>query len=160
MEINRGRLEARAVELFEVSAEGVCFPHARVAARLTRAVDDLHGPASYEEWFLLSSHERQPQEASRMLANKRHYWGIESRSHARLDVSALEDQSRVRTPAAALNLAMMRRAALSLAMAWMGQQRDVRQATLKGFFDAMKAHGARRALAVVCAQRPSWLPAS
>jgi hypothetical protein len=147
------------VELFEVSAEGVCFPHARVAGRLTRAVDNPRGSASYEEWFLLSSHELQPGEASRMLANKRRYWGIESRLHARLDVSALEDQSRVRTPTAALNLAMMRRAALSLAMVWMEQQRDVRQATLKGFFDAMKAPGARQALAVVCAQRPSWLPA-
>ena len=44
-----------------------------------------------------------------MLQLKRCYWVIESRLHHCLDITMLEDLSRVRTPNAALVLGMVRR---------------------------------------------------
>lgn len=49
-----------------------------------------------------------------MLQLKRHYWVIESRLHHCLDITMLEDLSRVRTPNSALVLGMLRRVVLSL----------------------------------------------
>jgi len=49
-----------------------------------------------------------------MLQLKRSYWVIESRLHHCLDITMLEDLSRVRTPNAALVLGMVRRVILSL----------------------------------------------
>jgi hypothetical protein len=93
-----------------------------------------------------------------MLAADRRYWGIENGLHLRLDVSAGEDRSRVRTPMAVLNLAMIRRATLSLAVHWIQRCRQPRQATLPGFYDFMSAKNARKAFTLVTVSYPSWLP--
>jgi hypothetical protein len=92
-----------------------------------------------------------------MLAADRRYWGIENGLHLRLDVSAGEDRSRVRTPRAVLNLAMIRRATLSLAVHWIQRCPHRRQATLQGFYDFMSAKNARKAFALLTASNPSWL---
>ena len=52
-----------------------------------------------------------------MIELKRRYWVIESRLHHCLDITMLEDLSRVRTPNSALVLGMARRVVLSLANA-------------------------------------------
>ena len=64
------------------------------------------------------------------------YWGVESSLHHRLDVSALEDKSRVRQRNNGEVLAMMRRASVSITNAWIAKERNPRQANLPGFFDA------------------------
>jgi hypothetical protein len=96
--------------------------------------------------------------AEQMFAADRRYWGIENGLHLRLDVSAGEDRSRVRTPAAVLNLAMIRRATISLAVHWIQHCRNIRQTTLQGFPDFMSAKNARKAFSLVTASKPAWSP--
>ena len=159
LERNRGRIEARAAETFAVSAEQVCFPHAQQAAKLWRAIDcPGKSKTSFEKVFLLSSHSPEEYDAKAMLSDKRGYWGIENGLHQRLDCSAMEDKSRVRTFNSAWNLGMFRRLALSLAIHWIQRQPNAREATLTGFYDAMGANKARKAFALVTAARASWLP--
>ena len=159
LERNRGRIEARTVETFPVSPEQVCFPHARQAAKLWRAFDEpTKKKTSFEEAFLLSSRPASEYDAATMLADKRGYWGIESGLHQRLDCSAYEDKSRARNFNAAWNLGMFRRLATSLAIQWMQRQTNPREATLTGFFDAMRADHARNAFSLVTANKASWLP--
>jgi len=147
------------VARFALSPEQVGFPFAQQGAKLQQAFDDPSRPeSSFKEFFLLTTHDAQRYDASALLADKRGYWGIENGLHQRLDVIAMEDKSRVRTFNAAWNLAMFRRLAVSLAVHWSRHQRDVRQATLSGFYDAMKADRAQIAFHLICAVRPSWLP--
>jgi hypothetical protein len=69
-----------------------------------------------------------------MLQLKRGYWVIESRLHHPLDVTMAEDQSRVRHRNAALVLAMFRRVAVSLALAWLTTVGSVKpRATVRSF---------------------------
>jgi len=148
------------VARFAITPERVGFPFAQQGAKLQQAIDDPSKPgASFKEFFLLATHDPHAYDASALLGDKRGYWGIENRLHQPLDVIALEDKSRVRTLNAAWNLAMFRRLSVSLAIHWCRHQRDPRQATLSGFYDAMKAHNAQRAFHLVTALRPSWLPA-
>lgn len=73
-----------------------------------------------------------------MLTSRRRYWGVESGLHHPLDVSALEDKSRVRMRNNVEVLALMRRASVSLSNAWKARERNPRQANLPGFFEAMR----------------------
>jgi hypothetical protein len=109
------------------------------------------------EW-LITSRLDDAFSAEQMLAADRRYWGIETGLHLRLDVSAGEDRSRVRHPTSALNLALIRRAVVSVAVHWIRRCRNKRHATLRGFFDFMAAHHARKTLSLVTARRASWLP--
>lgn len=95
-----------------------------------------------------------------MLEADRKYWGIENGLHQRLDVIAGEDRSRVRHANAALNLAVIRRAVVSVAVRWIRHCPDQRLATMSGFFDAMDAHDSKKALNLVTLCKPSWLPSS
>jgi len=157
--VNKGRTEARTVARFPLSPEQVGFPFAQQGAKLQQAIDDPSKPeASFKEFFLLTTHDPRGYDASALLDDKRGYWGIENGLHQRLDVIALEDKSRVRTLNAAWNLAMFRRLSVSLAVHWIRHQRDPRQATLSGFYDAMKADRARRAFNLITAAHPAWLP--
>jgi hypothetical protein len=157
--LNKGRTEARTVARFPLSPEQVGFPFAQQGAKLQQAIDDPRKPtASFKEFFLLTTHDPRGYDASALLDDKRGYWGIENGLHQRLDVIAMEDKSRVRTLNAAWNLAMFRRLSVSLAVHWIRHQRDPRQATLSGFYDAMKANRARRAFNLITAAHPAWLP--
>lgn len=98
--------------------------------------------------------------AEQMLSADRLYWGIENGLHQRLDVIAGEDRSRVRTRNAALNLAVIRRAVISLAVRWIRHCKDPRRATTSGFYDFMSAQNSKKALQLVTTCKPSWLPDS
>lgn len=159
VERNRGRLEARALVGFEAGAAAVGFPGVAQAARLTRFVDrqKSSGEEVELEW-LISSRSAATLSVAQLLAADREYWGIENGLHLRLDVTAGEDRSRVRQPRAALNLAMIRRATMSVAIHWIERCRNRRQATLQGFYDAMAAKNARKAFSLVTRSNPAWLP--
>lgn len=164
-EINRGRPEARCLIRFDATAEQACFPGVEQAARLTRLIDRKEKtnrpparPAEIETEWLISSRPVRDLSAEQMLAADRRYWGIENGLHLRLDVSAGEDRSRVRTPTSVLNLAMIRRATLSLAIHWIQRCRNKRQATLQGFYDFMSSKNVRKAFSLVTASKPSWSP--
>jgi len=131
------------------------------AARLTRCFDSRKHPAhQIETEYLLCSLPRTALAAEPMLQADRRYWGIETGLHLRLDVSLGEDRSRVRHRTAALNLAMMRRAVISVAVHWIRKCRHPRQATTTGFLDFMAANQSKRALSLVTRSFPSWLPNS
>jgi len=154
-------MEGRALERFDVSAEQVCFPFAAQAARLTRFIDRKDKKTDEVEIeFLISSRNAKELPPAEMFQADRKYWGIESGLNYRLDVSADEDKSRVRTRTSAFNLGLFRRAANSFAIVWIQHQHDRRKATLPGFHDDMSLNNARKALSLVTAYKPSWLPRS
>lgn len=82
--------------------------------------------------------------AQQMLTADRNYWGIENGLHQRLDVIAGEDRSRVRNRNAALNLAVIRRAVVSLAVHWIRHCKNPRLATMSGFYDFMSAENNKK----------------
>lgn len=128
------------------------------AARLTRCIDSKRKPAEgIETEYLLSSCPAAQMNAEQMLWADRRYWGIETGLHLRLDVIAGEDRSRVRNRTSALNLAVIRRAMVSVAVHWIKRCRKRRQATLSGFYDFMSANNSKKAFALVTASKPSWL---
>lgn len=156
MECNRGRIEARCLQKFEISSEQACFPNVGQAARLTRFVDRKKNKKDEieQEWLITS----RSMPTERMLQADRAYWGIENGLHLRLDVTGGEDRSRVRNPVSVLNLAMIRRATASIAIHWIRHCRNKRKATLRGFYDFMAANNARKAFSIVTVSKSSWLP--
>jgi predicted transposase YbfD/YdcC len=161
VELNKGRVEARALERFDLSAEQACFPFVAQAARLSRFVERKDKVTDeIETEFLVSSRAALELPTQAMFQADRDYWGIESGLNHRLDVSADEDKSRVRIRSSAFNLGLFRRAANSFAIVWIKKQRDKRQATLNGFYDDMSLKNSRKSLSLVTASKPSWLPRS
>ena len=137
----------------------MAFPFAEQAARLTRCVDSARKPAKeIETEYLLSSRPAAQMNAEQMLQADRSYWGIETGLHLRLDVIAGEDRSRVRKPNAVMNLAVIRRAVVSLAVHWIRHCKDLRRATMSGFYDFMSAHSGKKAFKLVTVSKPAWLP--
>ena len=67
---------------------------------------------------------------------------------------------RVRHRTSVLNLAMIRRAVVSVAVHWIKKCRHRRKATMNGFFDFMSARQSQKALSLVTAYYSSWLPSS
>jgi predicted transposase YbfD/YdcC len=122
-------------------------------------VDSARAPAKQiETEYLLSSRPAAQMNAAQMLKADRNYWGIETGLHLRLDVIAGEDRSRVRKLNAVMNLAVIRRAVVSLAVHWINHCKNRRQASMSGFYDFMSAHGGKRALKLVTVSNPTWLP--
>ena len=159
VELNKGRVEARALERFDVTAEQVCFPFAEQAARLTRFTDRKDKKLDeIETEFLICSRPVAQLSTEGMFQADRNYWGIESGLNHRLDVSADEDKSRVRIRTSAFNLGLFRRAANSFGIVWIKKQRNKRKATLNGFYDDMSLKNHRKAFSLVTASHPSWLP--
>jgi len=146
---------------FEVSATRIRFPFAEQAAQLTRRIDIPGKPAKEPEIeYLVTSRSAPQMNAQQMLSSDRKYWGIENGLHQRLDVIAGEDRSRVQNPKAALNLAVIRRAVVSVAVRWISHCKDPRLATMSGFYDHLSAESGKKALKLVTLCKPSWLPDS
>jgi predicted transposase YbfD/YdcC len=153
-ELNRGRTEARCVVAFDTTATRIEFPFAEQAARLTRCIDSRRKAAeTIETEYLISSRPAAQMSAEQMLRQDRQYWGIETGLHLRLDVIAGEDRSRVRHRNAVMNLAVIRRAVVSLAINWSRCQSNRRQASMSGFYDFMSAKNSRMAFKLVTASK-------
>ena len=159
--MNRARIEARCVVAFDISATRIDFPFAEQAARLTRCIDSPRKPAGeIQTEYLITSRPLTQMNAEQMLRQDRQYWGIETGLHLRLDVIAGEDRSRVRHRNAVMNLAVIRRAVVSLAIDWIRRQPNRRLASMSGFYDFMAAKNSKRAFKLVTASKPGRLPAS
>ena len=157
VELNCGRVEARAIDAFDVCSEQVCFPYANRAAMLMQRTVPGKDPKTDGVVFLLSS--RSKLSADELLTSKRGYWDIENGAHQRLDGSRLqEDKSRVRNRNAATNLGLFRRTALSLARHWITRQSDPRKATTNGFLGTMARHNSDLAFRIALSHKASWLP--
>lgn len=128
------------------------------AARLTRCIDSKPHPArEVQTEYLVCSRPPTELDGPALLAADRGHWGIETGLHLRLDVIAGEDRSRVRHPTSAFNLAMMRRAMISIAVHWIQRCPNPRKATLSGFFDAMGSGQAKKAFSLVTTRHSSVL---
>ncbi len=151
-ELNRGRTEARCVVAFDTTAARIDFPFAQQAARLTRCIDSRRKPAEeIETEYLISSRPADQMSAEQMLRQDRQYWGIETGLHLRLDVIAGEDRSRVRHRNAVMNLAVIRRAVVSVAVHWIRRQPNPRLASMSGFYDFMSAASSKMAFKLLTA---------
>lgn len=146
---------------FDTTATRVDFPFAEQAARLTRCIDSQRKPAKeIETEYLISSRPAAQMNAAQMLEQDRQYWGIETGLHLRLDVIAGEDRSRVRHRNAVMNLAVIRRTVVSIAVDWIRRQPDRRQATMSGFYDFLAAKNSKKAFKLVTASKPVRLSVS
>ena len=146
---------------FDTTATGIDFPFAEQAARLTRCTDSRRKPAEdIETEYLISSRPLAQMSAEQMLCQDRQYWGIETGLHLRLDVIAGEDRSRVRHRNAVMNLAVMRRTVVSIAVDWIRRQPNRRLATMSGFYDFMAAQRSQRAFKLLTASKPVRLSVS
>jgi hypothetical protein len=142
------------VVAFDTTATRIAFPFAEQAARLTRCIDSPRKPAEgIETEYLVSSRPVAQMSAEQMLRQDRKYWGIETGLHLRLDVIAGEDRSRVRHRNAVMNLAVIRRAVVSLAVDWIGRQPNRRLASMSGFYDFMAAKNSKMAFKLVTASK-------
>lgn len=160
-ELNRGRTEARCLIAFDASSTALDFPFVEQGARLTRCIDSQKHPAQeIQTEYLLCSLRAGEINAEQMLWTDRRYWGIETGLHLRLDVIAGEDRSRVCHPVSTLNLAVIRRAVVTVAIHWIKHCRNPRQATMSGFYDWMAKNNHRKAFSLVTARQPTWLPPS
>jgi hypothetical protein len=109
---------------------------------------------------LLTSRPPEQLDALGWLKLNRQSWGIESGLHQRLDVSHLDDLSRVRKPRSMLFMGMFRRLSNSLCMHWMGKQPRSHHKTTSDFFCAMNARHHRYAFRCLFAARPTFASAS
>jgi len=93
--------------------EKLCCVGAHSVVEMTRATEILagkdKGKCSLETVFYVSSLPMVPANAMALLLLIRSYWGIEAGHHQRLDVTAMEDSSRVRDRNSLLVLGRMRR---------------------------------------------------
>ncbi len=133
------------------SAEQVCFPAAAQVGQLYRK----RGKHRPETVAVLTSRPPEALDARGWLDATRAYWGIENGMHQRLDVTAMEDQCKVRTREAVWILGMFRRLAVSLFMEWKSADPKRKWATLTDFYAHMSADGHRPGFQLLTARRPT-----
>lgn len=155
-QLNKGRDEIRTLRSAPLGAETADFPLVAQAARLIRITNGKQT----DSVELLTSRPREKLNALDWLQLNRHSWGIESGLHQRLDVSHLDDLSRVRKPRSMLFMGMFRRLSNSLCMHWISKQPRSHHKTTTDFFSAMNAHHHRYAVRSLFAAHPSFSPAS
>ena len=155
---NRSRHERRSLRWVPADAEGLCCTAARSVVEITREVQHLRGKDkgkhTCETVLYVSSLEKVPQQATRILDTIRDYWSIEGCLHQRLDVTAREDASRVRNPNAILVLGIVRRSVMGIYFHWQRQRSNRRQSTFKDFHDQMDAFNHRKAFATIRSRAP------
>ena len=113
------------------------FPHAVQLARVDRIRELKGGKQEVQTVWLITSLTTDQADASRLLELARLYWTIENSTHYPLDVSAGEDQCRVRHPVSVTVLGILRRAVQGEYRAWARGQPRARDRTFPTFRDRM-----------------------
>ena len=137
MDKGHGRIEWRGIEVREVTPVEMGFPHVAQVARIDRIRELKGGRQEVETVWIITSLSPARADAARLLELVRQYWSIENGTHYPLDVSAGEDQCRVRHPVAATVLGILRRAVQGEARAWIRRQPRARDRTSPTFFAKM-----------------------
>jgi hypothetical protein len=104
---------------------------------------------------VITSREPTALNAQQWLAVLRQYWGIENGVHQRIDASANEDGSRVRTVNAVWVMGMFRRLGVSIYAEWRSRSEKRRRASLHDFHNLMAHHNREHAYSLVSALSPS-----
>ncbi len=114
-DIGHGRIEERWARVADATWLAERHPQWRglrsIAAITAQRTDKKTGATSTETRLYISS---LPPDPAALLGACRSHWSIENNLHWQLDVTFREDACRTRKDHAALNLAMMRHAALNL----------------------------------------------
>lgn len=113
------------------------FPHVAQVARVDRIRHLKNGKEEVETVWIITSLTADQADAARLLELVRLYWTIENCTHYPLDVSAGEDQCRVRHPTAVTVLGILRRAVQGEYRAWRRRQHRKRDCTYPTFRDKM-----------------------
>jgi hypothetical protein len=104
-----------------------------------------------ETVYVTTSREPSTMNAEQWLAALRQYWGIENGLHQRVDASANEDTSRVRTVNAVWLMGMFRRLGVSIYAEWRSRSVNRRRASLHDFHNFMARHNKKHAYSLVSA---------
>lgn len=110
-----GRFEKRTLTASTMLKDYLDWPYLEQVFKLK--MERLHlssGKRSTETHYGLTSLPAQKASPARLLALKRHYWGIENRLHYRRDVSLNEDRCRLRLGHAAQMMAILNNLVLAL----------------------------------------------
>ena len=133
------------------SPEQACFPAVAQIGKVFRKTSGRRP----ETVYVLSSREPSAMNAVQCLVALRQYWGIENGVHQRVDASANEDRSRVRTVNAVWVMGMFRRLAVSIYAEWRSRSEKRRRASLHDFHNLMARHNKKHAYSLVSALSPS-----
>ena len=133
-----GRIEWRGIQVKEVTPEQMSFPHVVQLARIDRIRELKGGKQEVETVWIITSLTAEQADATRLLELARLYWSIENGTHYPLDVSAGEDQCRVRHPVSVTVLGILRRAVQGEYRAWARNQPRKRDRTFPTFRDKMR----------------------
>jgi len=129
--------------------EKLCCVGAQSVVEMTRATEILKGKdkgkCSLETVYDVSSLPMVPENAMALPLLIHSYWGIESGHHYWLDVTAMEDTSRVRHRNSLRVLGHVRRIVMGFYDAWRAARKNKCQSTLKDFHDTMDRHQHREA---------------
>lgn len=109
-----GRRESRTIAVTSVKA-GIGFPHARLAARITRTrVQVATGKSSIETVYAITNLTWDQVTPQQLAALVRGHWAIENRVHYVRDVTFNEDRSQIRTGNGPRVMATLRNIAVGL----------------------------------------------
>jgi predicted transposase YbfD/YdcC len=110
-----GRIEERSARVADAGWLAECHPQWKglrsIAAITCLRTDKKTEAASKETRFYISS---LPPDPEQLLATSRAHWSVENNLHWTLDVTFREDECRIRKDSSAINLAMIRHAALNI----------------------------------------------
>ena len=110
-----GRFETRTLTSSSMLKDFLDWPYLQQVFKLQyRAVDLETGQVYTDTHYGLTSLSAADASPQRLLALKRHYWGIENRLHYRRDVCLNEDRCRLRTGHAAHTMAIINNLVLAL----------------------------------------------
>ncbi len=133
------------------SPEQACFPAVSQIAKVFRKTSGRKP----ETVYVTTSREPSALDAAQWLSALRQYWGIENGLHQRLDASANEDRSRVKTVNAVWVMGMFRRLVVSLYAEWKSRSKKRHRASLHDFHNLMARHNKKHAYSLVSALSPS-----
>jgi hypothetical protein len=108
-----------------------------------------------ETVYVLTSREAFQMDAAQWLSWLRIYWGIENGLHQRLDASAKEDESRVRTINSIWILGMFRRLGVSVYAEWRSRSKSRNRASLHDFHEIAALYNQDLAFRLVSSKSPS-----
>ena len=116
-EIQNERLEKRTLIVREITPSQMDLAGAAQLGLVIRERIEK-GKTTLSVHYMVTSRPLDQLNAKEMLAARREHWGIEGKCHQRLDISAHEDQLRVRSASAAATLSLLCRLSLAIFICW------------------------------------------
>ncbi|MCF6313802.1 MAG: ISAs1 family transposase [Verrucomicrobiales bacterium] len=115
-EIGHGRIDIRELRIAEMEAESCGMPYSRrVVSIYRKSTNKKTGKVTIDTRYFITSLDDHQASAEHLERLGRGHWSVENKNHWRRDATLWrEDATRLRTPKAAFNLALLRNALLAL----------------------------------------------